>query len=122
MELEHKRLHKSYLPLINRGVWSRVYAFSHNIREIINYLKEIEYEDELNIIDLGSGFNTLFFTLEQEYENLKYVEVDFEENTYKKVTSYIIISDKFNLNIFFIGLEICFLRINSHDAKKKKYF
>lgn len=83
--MELKKNHKSFLPLINRGVWSRVYALNHNIINILTYLKEIEYEDEINIINLGAGFDSLFFVLKNYYENLKYVEIDFEENTYKKV-------------------------------------
>jgi tRNA wybutosine-synthesizing protein 4 len=80
-----KKSQKSYLPLINRGVWSRVYGFENNILNIIEYLKDIEYEDEINFIDLGSGFNTLFFNLEDKFQNLKYVEIDYEDNTNRKV-------------------------------------
>ncbi len=78
--------HKSFLPLINRGVWSRVYAFNQNIFNILNYLKENEYEDEINFLDLGSGFNSLYFTLQDHYDKIKYVEVDYEDNTCTKVT------------------------------------
>jgi len=78
--------HKTFLPLINRGVWSRVYAFNQNIINIINYLKEIEYEDEINFLDLGAGFNTLYYTLKDEFEKIKYVEIDFEDNTFIKVS------------------------------------
>jgi hypothetical protein len=82
--------HKTYLPLINRGVWSRYYAFNQNIFNIINYLKEIEYEGEINFLDLGAGFNTLFFILQDHFEKIKYVEVDYEDNTCIKVISFFI--------------------------------
>lgn len=85
LEMDTKRHYKSYLPLINRGVWSRVYAFNQNIINILNYLKEIEYEDEINFLDLGSGYNALYFTLQSEFDKIKYVEIDYEDNTYKKV-------------------------------------
>ena len=81
-----KKCQKTYLPLINRGVWSRVYGFDNNIGNIITYLKEIEYEEEINFIDLGSGFNTLFFNLEDKFENMKYIEIDYEDNTDRKVS------------------------------------
>jgi len=80
-----KKTQKTYLPLINRGVWSRVYGFDHNIYNIISYLKEIEYEEEINFIDLGSGFNTMFFNLEDKFENMKYIEIDYEDNTDRKI-------------------------------------
>ena len=80
-----KNNHRSFLPLISRGVWSRFYAFNQNIFNILNYLKEIEYEDEINFIDLGSGYNTLYFTLQDHFDKIKYIEVDFEDNTFLKV-------------------------------------
>lgn len=89
-----KKSQKSYFPLINRGVWSRVYGFEYNIFNIISYLKEIEYEKEINFIDLGSGFNSLFFNLEDKFENLKYIEVDYEDNTDRKVNFYFFIINR----------------------------
>ena len=86
-----KKSQKSYLPLINRGVWSRVYGFENNIMNIVEYLKEIEYQEEINFIDLGSGFNTLYFNLQDKFENLKYVEIDYEDNTDRKVNKFYII-------------------------------
>lgn len=80
-----KKSEKSYFPLINRGVWSRVYAFENNIFRILKFLEEIEYEREVNFIDLGSGFNTLYFNLTEKLENFKYIEVDYEDNTDRKV-------------------------------------
>ncbi len=52
---------------------------------MLNYLKEIEYEDEINFIDLGAGFNTLYFFLHEHFEKIKYVEVDYDDNTCIKV-------------------------------------
>lgn len=96
-----KKSQKSYFPLINRGVWSRVYAFENNIYKIIEYLKEIEYDQGINFIDLGSGFNTLYFNLEDKFDNLNYVEIDFEDNTERKV----IFPLKDFLNIFKIFIR-----------------
>lgn len=86
-----KKSQKSYLPLINRGVWSRVYGFESNIFRILKFLEDIEYEKEINFIDLGSGFNTLFFNLRDKFQNFKYIEVDYEDNTERKVLFILIL-------------------------------
>jgi hypothetical protein len=47
------------------------------------------YENKVNIINLGGGMDTMYFYLSEKYNNIKYIEIDCEDICYKKVT-YII--------------------------------
>jgi O-methyltransferase involved in polyketide biosynthesis len=80
-EMEHKKSHKIYLPMLNRGIWSRVYAIKSNIVKILQ-----EFPDkEINIISLGAGLDTLYFQLKDKFTNFKYIEFDYDDICFKKV-------------------------------------
>ena len=80
--------HKKFLPLINRGTYCRVYAINTKLHEIINnYRKLEEYKDsKINIIILGSGFDTTYFNLMEEgYNNIDVYEYDYKKIIDKKL-------------------------------------
>ena len=80
--------HKKFLPLINRGTYCRVYAINSKLHEIINnYRKLEEYKDsKINIIILGSGFDTTYFNLMEEgYNNIDVYEYDYKKIIDKKL-------------------------------------
>jgi tRNA wybutosine-synthesizing protein 4 len=80
--MEHKKVHKKFLPIINRGTWSRVYAIKNTVERI---LSKIDPADTVNIINLGAGLDTLYFLLKQNYNNFKYFEFDYDDITFKKL-------------------------------------
>ena len=83
--------HKKFLPLINRGTYCRVYAINTKLHEAINNFRKIEeYKNsKINIIILGSGFDTTYFNLMSEgYNNIDVYEYDYKEIIDKK-TKYI---------------------------------
>jgi len=76
-------------PIINRGTWARVFSIKQVLHRFINaYLPSSK---AINIINLGAGLDTTFFTLVDEFkdqgllEKLTYVEVDFEDVVHSKI-------------------------------------
>ena len=80
--------HKKFLPLINRGTYCRVFAINSKLHEAINNFRKLdEYkESKINIIILGSGFDTTYFNLMSEgYTNIEFYEFDYKEIINKKL-------------------------------------
>ena len=80
--------HKKFLPLINRGTYCRVFAINSKLHEAINNFRKLdEYkESKINIIILGSGFDTTYFNLMSEkYTNIDVYEYDYKEIIDKKL-------------------------------------
>ena len=80
--------HKKFLPLINRGTYCRVFAINSKLHEAINNFRKLdEYKDsKINIIILGSGFDTTYFNLMSEgYTNIEFYEFDYKEIINKKL-------------------------------------
>ena len=74
--------HRKFLPLINRGTYCRVFAINSKLHEILdNYKKLEEFKDsKINIIVLGSGFDTTYFNLMSEgYTNIEFYEYDYKK-------------------------------------------
>ena len=81
--------HKRFLPLINRGTYCRVYAINTKLHEILNKVKKLEdfKNSKINIIILGSGFDTTYFNLMSEgYNNIEVYEYDYKDIIDKKLT------------------------------------
>ncbi|CAJ1441664.1 unnamed protein product, partial [Effrenium voratum] len=74
-------------PLIHRGYWSRVAAVR---KTVLNFLK-LAPKGGVQIVNLGAGFDTLYFWLREDpsrwREDLVYFEVDFPEVLSKKVSA-----------------------------------
>ncbi|KAM3728472.1 Leucine carboxyl methyltransferase [Dirofilaria immitis] len=68
-------------PEISRGYWARIIA----IKAIVDaFLKA--FPEKCQIINLGAGFDTLYWRLKEEGKQLyRYVEVDFSSVTAKKI-------------------------------------
>ena len=78
--------HKQFLPLINRGTYCRVFAINTKLHELINNFRKIEKDSKINIIILGSGFDTTYFNLMSEgYSNIEVYEFDYKEIIDKKL-------------------------------------
>jgi tRNA wybutosine-synthesizing protein 4 len=80
--------HKKFLPLMNRGTYCRVYAINTKLHEILDNMKKLEeYKDsKINIIILGSGFDTTYFNLMSEgYKNIEVFEYDYKKIIDKKM-------------------------------------
>ena len=80
--------HKKFLPLINRGTFCRVYAINSKLHEILNNFKKKEEfkNSKINIIILGSGFDTTYFNLMSEgYNNIEVYEYDYKKIIDKKL-------------------------------------
>jgi tRNA wybutosine-synthesizing protein 4 len=80
--------HKKFLPLINRGTYCRVYAINSKLHEILNNFRKLEeYKNsKINIIILGSGFDTTYFNLMSEgYKNIEVFEYDYKKIIDKKL-------------------------------------
>jgi tRNA wybutosine-synthesizing protein 4 len=80
--------HKKFLPLINRGTYCRVFAINSKLHEAINNFRKLdEYKNsKINIIILGSGFDTTYFNLMSEgYTNIEFYEFDYKEIIDKKL-------------------------------------
>lgn len=84
-EMGSKELFSSYLPIINRSIWSRAYTVKYNISKVLKSIKENNPEVKVNIISLGAGFDTLYFNLKGNYNNFQYIELDYENITSKKI-------------------------------------
>ena len=80
--MEPNQPHRTFLPLINRGTFCRVYSIVSNVEKI---LKEIPKEKNVNIIILGSGFDTLYFNLMSKgNNNISFYEFDYNKVIAKK--------------------------------------
>ena len=78
--------HKKFLPLINRGTYCRVFAINTKLHELINNFRKIEKDSKINIIILGSGFDTTYFNLMSEgYSYIEVYEFDYKEIIDKKL-------------------------------------
>jgi len=80
--------HKKFLPLINRGTFCRVYAINDKLHEILNNTKKLQDSQniKINIIILGSGFDTTYFNLMHEgYSNIDVYEYDYKNIIDKKI-------------------------------------
>ena len=80
--------HKKFLPLINRGTYCRVFAINSKLHELINNFQKLsDFKDsKINIIILGSGFDTTYFNLMSEgYSNIEVYEYDYKEIIDKKL-------------------------------------
>uniref|UniRef100_A0A1I7W271 Leucine carboxyl methyltransferase 1 n=2 Tax=Loa loa TaxID=7209 RepID=A0A1I7W271_LOALO len=68
-------------PEISRGYWARISA----VKAVVDaFLKE--FPEKRQIINLGAGFDTLYWRLKEEGKQLhRYVEVDFSSVTTKKI-------------------------------------
>lgn len=82
---------KKMFPIINRGTWARVYAY----RAMIIKFLQAYHEQEVNILNLGAGFDTTFFWLHDSIQKgeikdvsidkLSFVEIDYTEIVVKKI-------------------------------------
>ena len=80
--------HKKFLPLMNRGTYCRVYAINSKLHEILDNRKKLEEfkDSKINIIILGSGFDTTYFNLMAEgYTNIEVYEYDYKNIIEKKM-------------------------------------
>ena len=80
--------HKKFLPLMNRGTYCRVYAINSKLHEILDNRKKLEEfkDSKINIIILGSGFDTTYFNLMAEgYTNIEVYEYDYKNIIEKKI-------------------------------------
>lgn len=75
-------------PLIHRGYWSRVEAIR---RTVLRFLQKCPEGRGVQIVNLGAGFDTLYFWLREDTarwrDDLVYFEVDFPEVLSKKVAA-----------------------------------
>mmetsp|Transcript_18037 Transcript_18037/g.38549 ORF Transcript_18037/g.38549 Transcript_18037/m.38549 type:complete len:363 (-) Transcript_18037:214-1302(-) len=75
-------------PLIHRGYYSRVAAIRTNVTR---FLEQCPAGSGVQIVDLGSGFDTLYFWLRSNpriwRDDLIFYEVDFPEVLSKKVSA-----------------------------------
>lgn len=125
-EMEIKKINKKFLPIINRGTWSRVYAIQKNLEKLLSALYENDSDSKINIINLGAGFDTMYFSIKEDlkFNNFTYIEFDYPEITNKKIEmikrskklSEIIQLDEFETSNMSINIT---KRINS---KSKDYF
>ncbi|CAD6188312.1 unnamed protein product [Caenorhabditis auriculariae] len=71
----------SRFPEISLGYWCRTKIVEQHVKQFIN-----KFSGKVQIISLGSGFDTLFWRLSAEnLKFLKFVEVDFASVTSRKI-------------------------------------
>ena len=81
-EFDKSKEIKKFLPLINRGTYCRYFIINNPIYGILDIINN---DEDVNIIVLGSGYETLFFNLvEKGYKKIKFYEFDFKEVLTKK--------------------------------------
>ena len=121
--------HKKFLPLINRGTYCRVYAINSKLHEILENFKKIgeNKESKINIIILGSGFDTTYFNLMSEgYTNIEVYEYDYKKIIDKKkkyISKYKQLSEiiqKNNNNYHLIDCDITNKKLFSESLSKIK--
>lgn len=69
-------------PVINAGTWTRVFAIRNFVEKILNC---IDKNENVNIICLGCGLDTMYFNLKEKFANFKFYEFDLQEPTEKKI-------------------------------------
>lgn len=90
LEMEPGVSHKKFLPLINRGTFCRVFAINDTLHNILNNYKKLTEKNNIkdykvNLIILGSGFDTTYFNLMSEgYSNIEVYEYDYKKIIDKK--------------------------------------
>mmetsp|Transcript_16142 Transcript_16142/g.16746 ORF Transcript_16142/g.16746 Transcript_16142/m.16746 type:complete len:326 (+) Transcript_16142:40-1017(+) len=74
---------QKYLPIINKGVWSRVQA----IRSQVEYLIKNNSNNKTQIINLGCGMDSLHFHLRNIFPGSHFstLELDYSEITKQKI-------------------------------------
>eukprot|EP01137_Pigoraptor_chileana_P019174 Opistho-2@79824 len=70
-------------PLINRGYWTRVAAMHSLLRQFFRQWGD----SELQIVNLGAGFDTMFWQLHTEHPHARFFELDFDEVVTKKCSA-----------------------------------
>lgn len=80
-----KNHHKAFLPILNRGTWSRVYSILSPVQKILQSVSENNPGVNVNILSLGSGYDTSYFLLKQKFDNFKFFEFDYGEITSRKI-------------------------------------
>jgi len=75
-------------PLIHRGYWSRVEAIRQSV---LRFVQEAPAKKGVQVVNLGAGFDTLYFWLREDAsrwrDDLIYFEVDFPEVLGKKISA-----------------------------------
>jgi len=75
-------------PLIHRGYYSRVCAIRHRV---LRFLELCPRDHGVQVVNLGAGFDTLYFWLREDparwRDDLTYFEVDFPEVLSKKLSA-----------------------------------
>lgn len=89
--MERKKSHKSFLPLINRGTYTRVHCIKNTIIKILTMIKERTPTAHVNIINMGSGLDTLNLHLHQmkkesdKFPSFSQYEFDYTDISKKKI-------------------------------------
>lgn len=75
-----------YLPLINRGTWSRVRAVREQIETLFK-LNSVLSENSTQIINLGCGLDSLYFYLKAKFQTsrVRVIDLDYTEITKQKI-------------------------------------
>jgi hypothetical protein len=83
--MDPKKNHKIFLPILNLGTWTRLNAIKTSVDKILTTFQENEPNLKINILNLGAGFDTMYFLLKQKFNNFKYIEFDYKEINIKKI-------------------------------------
>lgn len=83
---------QKYLPIINKGTYSRVRSIRNQVKSIIDENTKIR-KNQTQIVNLGAGLDSLYFQLKEEYsdeihnfnEQINFVELDYFEITAQKI-------------------------------------
>ena len=65
-------------PVINRAYWARTYRVWKTLEEFLK-------QGNKQVVNLGAGYDTTFWVMENKFPLIKYLEVDFEEVCRKKL-------------------------------------
>ncbi len=87
--IPHSTVTQKYLPIINKGTYTRVRAIRNQITYLIDNLV-VERNQSVQIINLGCGMDSLYFVLKDTYKDklsnkLKFVDLDYSEITKQKI-------------------------------------
>ena len=97
-----KNKRKMY-PIINRGTWARVQGY----RQVIGRFLEQFGKGNVNIISLGCGYDTTYYSLLQQCPDIRqtlcYVEIDYDIVVNRKIE--IIKKNKELYDLVFAGTE-----------------
>lgn len=80
---------QKYLPLMNKGTFTRVRAIRNQIEYIIS-VNSVKNGQKTQIVNLGCGMDSLFFYLKDKFKSsidgkLKVLELDYTEITKQKI-------------------------------------